>query len=140
MQPGKIHVRGDALSRAPHIAFNAVEIPFIELDSVIGSYENDQFFGPIVQAINGKEIEDPVKTNQVANLMPLFERDGKTLLYEGKLCIPKTSVAPILQMAHDARLVVIFGFSKTLSRLEMYHWRHKTRDVKRYVAGCLVCQ
>ncbi len=37
------------------------------LDSVIGSYENDQFFGPIVRAMNGKEIEDPAKKNQVAN-------------------------------------------------------------------------
>ncbi len=67
LKPGKIHVLGDTLSRAAHIAFNALEIPFIELDSVIGSYENDQFFGPIVQAMNGKEIEDPAKKNQVAN-------------------------------------------------------------------------
>ncbi len=64
-----------------HISlFIALEIPFIELDSVIGSYENDQFFRPIVQAMNGKEIEDPVKKNQLANLMPLFKRDGKRLV------------------------------------------------------------
>ncbi len=51
LKPGKIHVLGDTLSRAPYIAFNALEIPFIELDSVIESYENDQFFGQIVQAM-----------------------------------------------------------------------------------------
>ncbi len=72
--------------------------------------------------------------------MPLFERDGKRLLYEGKLCIPRTSVAPILQMAHDAKTGGHFGFSKTLSRVEKYHWRHKTSDVKQYVSGCFVCQ
>ncbi len=72
--------------------------------------------------------------------MPLFERDGKRLLYEGKLCIPRTSVAPILQIAHDATTRGHFGFSKRLLRLEKYHWKHKTRDVKEYVTGCLVCQ
>ncbi len=41
-------------------------------------------------------------------------------------------------MAHDANTGGHFGFSKTISRLEMYHWRLKTRDVKRYVTGCLV--
>ncbi len=49
---------------------NSLEIPFLELDSVIGSFENDHFFGPIVQSMNGKETEDPFKKNQVANLMP----------------------------------------------------------------------
>ncbi len=81
LKPGRIHVLGDTLSRAPQTAFNAVEIPFIELDSVIGRYENDQFFGPIIQAMNRKEIEDLVKKKQVTNLMPLFERDGKRILY-----------------------------------------------------------
>ena len=33
-----------------------------------------------------------------------------------------------------------FGFLKTLSRLKHYHWKHKSRDVKNYVHGCLVCQ
>ncbi len=33
---------------------NALETPFTELDSVIGSYENDQFFGPIVQVMDSK--------------------------------------------------------------------------------------
>ncbi len=47
LKPGKIHVLGDALSRAPHIAFNSLEIPFIQLDSAIGSYENDHFFGQL---------------------------------------------------------------------------------------------
>ncbi len=49
------------------------------------------------------EIEDPLKTNQVANLMPLFERDGKRLLYEKKLYIPIYSVSHILQIAHDSK-------------------------------------
>ncbi len=85
------------MSRASHVAFNGLENPLIELDSVIGSYKNDQFFGPIVQTMNGKEIDDPVKKNQVAHLTHLFDRDGKRLLYVGKLCIPRTSVPPILQ-------------------------------------------
>lgn len=39
LKPGKIRVVVDALSRAPHIAFNALELPFIQIYSVIGSYE-----------------------------------------------------------------------------------------------------
>ncbi len=35
-----MHVLGDALSTAPHITFDALEIPFVELDSVIASYAN----------------------------------------------------------------------------------------------------
>lgn len=70
----------------------------------------------------------------------MFEKDEGRLLYRGNLCVPKRSVSNILQMAHESKIAGHFEVSKTLSRLENYHWRHKGRDVKRYVQGCLTCQ
>ncbi len=112
---------------------NALETPFTEFDSVIGSYESDQFFASIVQLMDSKEIEDPVQNNQIANLMPVFRRGGGRLLYEGKLCISSYLVATVLPIAHSAKNCGHFGFSKTLGRLQMYHWRHNIRDVKKDV-------
>jgi len=98
LKQGKIHVLGDALSRAPHVAnpdsdldvsFNTVEIPEFQLDSIIGHYEEDQFFGHIVKAMDGELPSDPVQRSKVEKLLPLFERDGKRLIYEGKLWIPR---------------------------------------------------
>ncbi len=64
LKPGNIHVLGDALSRAPHIASMRWRFRLETLT-------------PLSE---GMEMEDPVKNNQVSNLMPLFERDGKRLL------------------------------------------------------------
>jgi len=149
LKQGKIHVLGDALSRAPHVAkpdsdldvsFNTVEIPEFQLDSIIGHYEEDQFLGPIVKAMDGELPSDPVQRSKVKKLVPLFKRDGKRLIYEEKLCIPRRCVANVLQLAHDSKIAGHFGFAKTMSRLEKYHWKHKSRDVKKYVQGCMVCQ
>ena len=46
----------------------------------------------------------------------------------------------VLQLAHDSKISGHFGFYKTLSRLKNFHWKHKSRDVKQYVQGCIVCQ
>lgn len=69
-----------------------------------------------------------------------FRWDGERLLYLGKLCIPRAAVSTILLMAHDANTAGHFGYTKTMSRLDNYHWRYKSRDVKKYVQSCLVCQ
>ena len=77
---------GDALSRARHISgrilkakINYVEVPFIKAEEVIGSYEEDQFFGPIVIAPQEKWLEDQVKKKQVELLVPMFRKEGKKL-------------------------------------------------------------
>jgi len=149
LKPGRIHVLGDVLSRAPHvtevnkkslISFNALDIPKIEFEAILGNYENDQFFGPIVKALEGAESSNGKQNEFIKRVLPMFERDGARLLYQGKLCVPRRAVSSILHMAHDSKIAGHFGFSKTMSRLENYHWRHKGRDVKKYVQGCLTCQ
>ena len=62
LKPGKIHVLGDVLSRAPHIMekiddgslCNDVEVPFVKNEYVITRYDEDQFFGPVVSERHGR--------------------------------------------------------------------------------------
>lgn len=149
LKPGKIHVLGDSLSRAPHFmkakdladaSCNGVEVPFIEIDNILTSYVDDQFFGPIVKAVRGEWPSDDTKKRQVEKILPMFRLDGKKLYYNQKLCVPRRSVSCIMQLAHDSKISGHFAFAKTLSRLANYHWRHKTRDVRNYVQGCIMCQ
>ncbi len=90
--------------------------------------------------MNGDQLSDHVQRKKIDILLPLFHKDGSKLLYEGKLCVPRKSISTIMQLARDARTLGHFGFLKTLSQLKNYHWKHKSRDVKQYVEGCMVCQ
>ncbi len=90
--------------------------------------------------MNHEEISDKMLCRKVEKLLPLFHLDGNKLLYQGKLCVPRKAISTVMQLAHDAKTAGHFGYLKTLSRLKNYHWKHKARDVKKYVQGCLVCQ
>jgi len=146
LKPGKIHVLGDTLSRAPHASIdddacvNDVEVPYIQFEDVISGYEDDQFFGPILRALSDEWPDDPKQKLKLEKMLPMFEYKDKRLTYNGKICVPRKCVSTILGIAHDSQLGGHFKLTKTLSRLTNFHWRHKTRDVKRYVAGCLKCQ
>ena len=148
LKPGKIHVLGDVLSRAPHVLngdlsnlnLNDVEVLGVDFEDFIPSYEEDQFFGPIVKAMNGDWPKENEKKLTFEKILPLFERENKTLYYHGLLCVPRKSVSNLLQMAHDSKISGSFALGKTLSRLKRYHWRHKVRDVRNYIRGCIRCQ
>ena len=140
LKPGKIHVLGDALSRAPHASVNVMEVLKIDLEDITNGYEDDKFYGPIWRALNGEEIASGTLQKKVENLLPSFHCDGAKLLYEGKLCVPRKAISSVMQLAHDAKTAGHFGYLKTLSRLKNYHWKHKARDVKQYIQGCMVCQ
>ena len=58
LKPGKIHVLGDTLSRAPHAFVNAVDIMKIQTEDVLGNYEDDQFYGPLLKVMNGVKLTD----------------------------------------------------------------------------------
>jgi len=132
------------LSRAPHAQedtnVNDVEVPFIKFEDVIQDYEDDQLFGPILKALEGKYPKDPKEKYRLEQLLPYFELKDRKLFYNGKLCVPRKSVSTILQIAHDSRVGGHFKFAKTMSRLSNFHWKHKSRDVKKYVDGCIECQ
>ena len=146
LKPGKIHVLGDVLSRAPHVitgrnaSFSNIEVPEINFEDIVTRYDDDQFFGPVVRAMEGDFPEDEIQKRKLEKIIPLFCRERARLFYNGKLCVPRRSVSSILQMAHDSRISGHFKFLKTLARLEKFHWRHKARDVRKYVEGCMKCQ
>ena len=140
LKPGKIHVLGDTLSRAPHASMNSVEILSANVEEITDNYENDQVFGPLLKVMKGERLKDIVQQKKFEKMAQYFHLDGKKLLYEGKLCVPRKSVSDVLQMAHDCKVAGHFGYFKTLSRLNKFYWKHKSRDVKRYVQGCLTCQ
>ena len=73
-------------------------------------------------------------------MLPMFRKDGERLYYSGKLCRPRKSVSDVLQLAHDSKISGRFKFAKTLSRLNNFHWRHKSRDVRKYVEGIMKYQ
>lgn len=139
LKPGKIHVLGDTLSRAPQLLINDLEVLKIDPE-VLLSYEEDEFYGPLLKVMEGKNLQDGIKDRKFKSLINMFHRDGSKLLYEGKLCIPRKSVRDLLHMAHDAKIAGHFGYFKTLSRLRNVYWKHKSRDVKKYVQGCTICQ
>ena len=144
LKPGKIHVLGDTLSRAPHAkgdaSLNDVEVPFIRFEDVIVGYEDDQFFGPIVKALTGEWPTEAKQKVKLEKLVPMFTMEGKKLLYRKKLCVPRKSISTVMHMAHDSKISGHFKFAKTMARLDNFHWRHKARDVKKYIDGCIVCQ
>ena len=55
-------------------------------------------------------------------------------------CIPRKPVSDVLHLAHDSKISGHFKFAKTRSRLSNFLWRHKSRDVRKYVEGCMKCQ
>ena len=146
LKPGRIQVLGDALSRAPHVMNETeLELGNFEASSPVwniiqGKYEADQLFGPIVKALGGELPTDPIQRERVSRLSPLFQQKDKLLYYGKRVCVPRSIVRDILHMAHDARVAGHFAFAKTLARLDKFHWKHKTRDVRKYCDGCIVCQ
>lgn len=146
LKPGRVHVLGDVLSRAPHIMEDTTLVNTVSASGVQGAlpfhpeYEDDQLFGPIVKGIQGELPQDKVQRDRTTRLLPLFSYLDGTLWYDKKICVPRRNVKDILYHAHDSPIAGHFGLAKTLGRLERYHWRHKARDVKQYVEGCQKCQ
>lgn len=146
LKPGKIHMLGDTLSRAPHASIdddpvvNDVEVPYIQFYDVISEYENDQFFGPIVRALSDKWPDDPKMRLKIEKMLPIFEYLDKKLKYNGKICVPRECVRTVFGIAHDSQLGGHFKLAKNLSRLTNFYWRHKTSDMRKYAAGWLKCQ
>ena len=140
LKPGKIHVLGDTLSRAPQLLINDLEVLRMDSEDIFDQYEEDDFYGPLLKVMDGHDLSDKIKDRKFKSLMNMFHRDGRKLLYQGKLCVPRKAVRDVLHLAHDAKVAGHFGYFKTLSRLGNFYWKHKSRDVKKYVQGCTICQ
>ena len=133
LQKGRVHVLGDALSRVTH-GKDTVELQNISVlhwnpasdNSFKSRLRDDQYFGPIIEQITRGQPH------------PRFEyKDGILRLKTGELCVPRSKVRDILELAHDSPAAGHFAYEKTLARLSNFFWRKKSRDVKNYVKGCL---
>lgn len=145
LKPGRVHVLGDVLSRAPHVMeeialLNHTSVSVPDAIPFHMDYETDQLFGPIVKGLRGDFPEDKIKLERMSRQLPFFTYEHGKLLYGNKICIPRSGVKEVLYAAHDSSVAGHFGFTKTLSRLDSYHWHHKSRDVRSYVDGCQTCQ
>lgn len=146
LRPGRVHVLGDVLSRAPHVMSGILQVGNMELSKAkidLGFekfYFEDQLWGPIFKALTGEKIKKTVDRHRASLLLPSFIIKEGLLYYRDRICVPRKCVRELLQLVHDCKVAGHFGFAKTLARLSGYHWRHKSRDVKRYCDGCVVCQ
>ena len=93
-----------------------------------------------MKALNGEWPADEKKRLKLEKTVPIFEFKNKKLLYNRKLCVPRSSISKVLQIAHDSKISGHFKYAKTLARLDNFYWKHKARDVKKYVDGCVICQ
>eukprot|EP00171_Calliarthron_tuberculosum_P016938 IDg16938t1 len=140
LEKGRIHVLGDAMSRAPHTSDN-LNIDISNITTLLATVHSlpeysenlsiDQHFGPILKKL--KEGNEFVNSRYKSS-------NGYLCLKSGAICIPRKSVKSILQIAHDSRISGHFATAKTLSRLEKFHWPRKGKDVQRYIQGCDGCQ
>lgn len=146
---GKVRVLGDALSRAPHVtSLPAVHVSNTNADSLsfqlpprfISNFAADATFRPIHAALCGSFPSKPVQREQLPRLLPHCCICQGILLNENKDSVPHASVRQILALAYDDRSAGHFTSSKTLSRLQNFHWRHKARNVEQYCSGCSTCQ
>lgn len=91
-----------------------------------------------MKAMDGEEAIDQNQKSFLKIALPMFAMEGVRLFHEGKVCVTRLSVAKILELAQDSNIYGHFIFSKTILRLDNYHWRQKGRDLKRYIEGCLI--
>ena len=119
---------------------NDVEVPFVKHEHMITRYDEDQLFGRVGKAMGEVWPHDQIQRRKLEKILPMLKNDGERLYYNVKLCIPCKSVSDVLQLAHDSKISGHFKFAETLSRLSKFHWRHKSRDVRKYVEGCMKCQ
>ena len=144
LKAGKIHVVGDLLSRAPNallpLNISNIEVCKIDTDFIVNNYNSDQYFGRVLEALKGIWPTDDRRKYALKKVIDYFKTKENPLYYENKLCLPRRSVSEVLQLAHDLKPSGHHGTAKTLARLDQYHWKNKSKDVKAYVSGCTVCQ
>lgn len=149
LKPGRINVLGDALSRIRHAKDIRVEqsrmnIVAVAEDDVLRSkleaYDDDQAFGALFRRFNKEWSSEPKEKRSVELLKPLFQKKDNKVMYKGRACVPRKAVRELIELAHEGRLVGHFKCTNTLGRLSNYHWKHKSRNVRKFCEGCSVCQ
>lgn len=146
----------DALSRIPHVLFNATDTIFLSRKEFIDEQRKDSYLKIIVSILSGDktgEHEEPhhVK-HDLANSM--LTDDGMLMRYVGsrgkpwedeslywRVWIPASLKSRMIRLFHDGQLAGHLGIRKTFSRIEQRaYWKNLRRDVQQYVNHCITCQ
>lgn len=120
LKPGKIHVLGDVLWRAPHAPgdrnINDIEVPYFNFENVMSRYEEDECLGPVLKALNCQWPIEEKKKVRLEKHVPIHKLHGRRLMYNGKICVPRKSVSTILEAAHDSKNGGHFQFARRCRR------------------------
>lgn len=104
------------------------------------NYRDDPTFADVFKALSGEDLKCSTKTARVSRLLGQFEIKDGILWYDSRICVPRANIKDVMLMAHDSVTSGLFGYSKTLERIDKYHWKNKSSDVHNYCKGCLTCQ
>src|ERR1700722_14467004 len=99
-------------------------------------YLSDKLFSRIIR--EGEEIRDVFPQYQILRELIYFEDWNGNL----RLCIPESLRVEIMSEVHNALTVSPHGvYAKTYTQTtSTYYWPRMSRDIKRYVSTCDICQ
>ena len=84
------------------------------------------------------------KYHQNPSLFPHHTYKGDFLYWKNRLLIPPESTAIINQILHEFHSSPLgghAGFLRTHARIATYFfWPHMRKDIRTFIAACLVCQ
>lgn len=104
------------------------------------SYASDQLISPYFKAIHGKSPGDKIKLLRFNHMLADFEMRNQLLFYKDEVSVPHKSVKNILQLVHDSKIAGRISCTKTLSRLKLFYWKGKSKDVDSYCKRCTIYQ
>ena len=111
-----------------------------EIERMVKAYSNDPYFNRILSELRQE-------SNWIGPKQPLFFEDDGLLYFEDwngnqRLCIPQSEQARLLSEVHDEITEGAHsGYHRTYNKLATtYYWPRMSRDVKRFVLSCDICQ
>ena len=107
---------------------------------MLTKYKQDKYFGPILQALQSKDKNNPKVEAKARN----YElRDNKIYLKnQQQLAIPKnkTILTQLLQEFHDSPISEHMDVDKTYAAISQhYFWPRMNKDIQKYIASCKSC-
>ena len=87
--------------------------------------------------------QDPSVKKALEEHRPGWREDNQIITFQGRICVPKDESlrGNIIKTHHDLPAAGHPGHYKTLELVSRnYFWPGKSREVKKYVQGCDMCQ
>ena len=149
---GKKHTDADSLSRNPvdEPDENEPELSLcsFETTDIATIQREDSHLRPIIEALLTLFDEGEVPDSKIRNLHDYSLQEG--VLYKANynpsgrlwlLCVPASLQIQAIKTVHDDPTGGHLGLARTLATLKgRFFWPSMFRTVRRYVAGCQVCQ